>query len=672
VSFAAISSTAAVIASAVAAVAALSLGDPRRRTLVAGLFTAVCGFGGLLAAVGVLATGRPVIADFPHLVPFAGLSFRLDPLGAVFVLAAGGVITAAALYGIGYTRDHLSGRLFQALVPAFALTLLLVPAANSISTFLVFWELMAVTSLLLVMAEQSRSPDAREAATWYGVMAQLGFIALLLMFSLLAAHAGSGGFAAIGRTSSSMAPASRSLVFVLALIGFGSKAGMVPLHAWLPRAHPEAPSHVSALMSGVMVKLGVYGIVRVGFGLLGGGPSWWWLVLLVLGAASALFGILQALASTDLKRMLAYSTTENVGLILVGIGAAGLFTAAGHRILAAAALGAVLLHVINHAAFKALLFLAAGSVVRGTGERDLDRLGGLMRRMPVTGAMFTLGAVAIAALPPLNGFTSEWLLLQSLIRGADSHQVIVAVAVPLAIAVVALTAGLTAATFVKATGTGFLALPRSPAADAATESPRSMLIGMGLLAGMCVFLALGVGILGVGLGRAVGAVGGRSRPAPFRVHGTTLSPPWQAVGTSVVLIVALVVGVAVIMLMLRALPRGARRRRTENWGCGRTQQTARMEYTASSFAEPLVRVFDDVLHPDLDIDVTHPQESKYYVETIRLRRGIKDAVEERLYPPVLNGINAWGQWARRLQNGSVHRYLAYGFVALVVLLVATR
>jgi hydrogenase-4 component B len=672
VSFAAISLTAAVTASAVAVIAALSLGDPRRRTLLTGAFTAASGLGGVLAAVGILATGRPVIADFPHLLPFAGLSFRLDAFGAIFGLVAGGVAAAAGIYGISYTRDHLSGRTFQALVPAFVLTLLLVPAANSMSTFLVLWELMAVTSLLLVLAEQRHSPNAREAAMWYGVMTHLGFIALLLMFSLLASHAGNGNFAAIQRTSSSMAPTLRALVFLLALVGFGSKAGMVPLHAWLPRAHPEAPSHVSALMSAVMVKLGIYGLVRVAFGLLGGGPTWWWLVLLGLGAVSALFGILHALASTDLKRMLAYSTTENVGLILVGVAASGLFMSSGHRILAAAALGAVLLHVINHAAFKGLLFLTAGSVVRGTGERDLDRLGGLMRRMPVTGAMFTLGAVAIAALPPLNGFVSEWLLLQSLIHGAGSQVVAVAVAVPVAIAVIALTTGLTAATFVKATGTGFLALPRTPAAEGATESPRSMLLGMGVLAGACVFLGIAVGTLSGGLGRAIAAVGGVTRPAPLRVHGTTLSLPWQIVGTSVLLGVALVVGVVVITLALRALPRGARRRRTENWGCGRTQQTARMEYTASSFAEPLVRVFDDVLHPDLDIDVTHREESQYYVESISLQRGITDAVEERVYRPVLDGINAWGRWARGIQNGSVHRYLAYGFVALVVLLVAIR
>jgi hydrogenase-4 component B len=673
VSFAAISMTAAVAAGVLAVGVALGIGHPRRRTLVTGMLTTVCGFAGLLAAAGVLATGRPLEAHFPRLLPFAGLSFRLDAFGAVFVLAAGGVVVAAALYGIGYTRDHLSGRSFQALVPAFALTLLLVPAANDVWTFLLVWELMAVTSLLLVMAEQRRTRAAREAAVWYGVMTHLGFIALLLAFSLLAAHAGDGSFAAIGRTSSSMAPAARSLVFVLALVGFGSKAGMVPLHAWLPRAHPEAPSHISALMSAAMVNLGIYGIVRVGFAFLGGGPSWWWLVLLTLGAISALFGILHALASTDLKRMLAYSTTENVGLIMIGIGAAGLFATNGRPALASAALGAALLWVVNHAAFKGLLFLAAGSVVRATGERDLDRLGGLMRRMPATGVFFMIGAVAIMALPPLNGFIGEWLLLQSLFHGVPSPVVIVAVAIPLAIAVIALTAGLAAATFVKAAGTGFLAMPRSPEAAAATESPGSMLLGMGVLAGACGLLAVGVGALAGGLERAIAAVGVANHPAPFRVQGATLSLPGQATGTSIVLLAGtLVVGTALIAVGLRALP-SARRRRAENWGCGRTQQTARMEYTASSFAEPLVRVFDDVLHPDLDVDVTHREESRYYVEAIRLHGGVKDAVEDRVYQPVLRAITAWGSWARRIQNGSVHRYLAYGFVALVVLLlVATR
>ena len=673
-SFAAISLTAAVAADVVAVGAALMISRPRPRTLVAGALTAACGLAGLLAAAGVLATGRPIAAHFPHLLPFSGLNFRLDAFGAIFVLAAGGVITAAALYGISYTRDHLSGRGFQALVPAFALTLLLVPAADDVWTFLLVWELMALTSLLLVMAEHRRTRAAREAAVWYGVMTHLGFIALLLAFSLLAAHAGDGSFAAIERTSASMTPATRSVVFVLALVGFGSKAGMVPLHAWLPRAHPEAPSHISALMSAAMVNLGIYGLVRVGFSFLGGGPSWWWLIVLTLGAISALFGILHALASTDLKRMLAYSTTENIGLIMIGIGAAGLFATNGRPALASAALGAALLWVVNHAAFKGLLFLAAGSVVRATGERDLDRLGGLMERMPTTGVFFMIGAVAIIALPPLNGFISEWLLLQSLFHGVPSPVVIVAVAIPLAIAVIALTAGLAAATFVKAAGTGFLALPRSPEAAAATESPGSMLLGMGVLAGACGLLAVGVGALAPGLERAIAALGVAHHQAPFRIQDATLRLPGQTTGTSIVLLAgALVVGTAVIALGLRALPGGARRRRAENWGCGRTQQTARMEYTASSFAEPLVRVFDDVLHPDLDVDVTHREESRYYVEAIRLHRGVKDAVEDRVYQPVLRVITAWGTWARRIQNGSVHRYLAYGFVALVVLLlVATR
>ncbi len=465
----------------------------------------------------------------------------------------------------------------------------------------------------------------------------------------------------------------RSLVMALALVGFGSKAGMVPLHVWLPRAHPEAPSPVSALMSAAMVSLGVYGIVRVDFDLLGGGPRWWWIVLLVAGAASALFGILHALVSTDLKRLLAYSTTENVGLVLIGLGAAGMFESTGHPVLAAVSMAAAMLHVLNHAVFKALLFFAAGSVLAATGERDLDRLGGLMRRMPVTGATFAVGALAIAALPPLNGFVSEWLLLQSLVHGVASQTVVIAVTMILAVGAIALTAGLAAATFVKALGTGFLAMPRSPGAEAAVESPRSMRVAMLGLASVCVALGLAPGVLMTPLSHVIAAAGLGAGRSPFRVHGWTLALPGGAAAMSTALLAAsLGVAVLTVVGVRRVLVRSAARRRAENWGCGRVGQTARMEYTASSFAEPLMRVFDDVLQPDLDVDVTHREESQYYVESIRLRGGVRDAFERHFYLPLLRAVAAFGVRARRLQNGSVHRYLGYGFVALLVLLVVTR
>src|SRR5665647_1312837 len=286
------------------------------------------------------------------------------------------------------------------------------------------------------------------------------------------------------------APRWVNTAFVLAVLGFGSKAGAVPLHVWLPKAHPEAPSPVSALMSGAMVNLGIYGIVLVGDRLLGGGPVWWWLLVMALGVVSALFGTLHAATSTDLKRLLAYSTADNMGLVLIGVGASGMFAASGHRAIASIAMVAALLLTVNHAAFKGSLFLSAGSVQVATGTRDLDQLGGLMRRMPITGAIFMVGALSIAALPPFNGFVGEWLLFQSLLHGLPTSSTAVAIAIPLGVAALALTGGLTAAAFVKAIGVGFLGRPRSEEAAAAHEVPRTMQMGAGMLAGLCVVLGL--------------------------------------------------------------------------------------------------------------------------------------------------------------------------------------
>jgi formate hydrogenlyase subunit 3/multisubunit Na+/H+ antiporter MnhD subunit len=445
---------------------------------------------------------------------------------------------------------------------------------------------------------------------------------------------------------------------------------MVPLHAWLPRAHPEAPSHVSALMSAAMVNLGVYGIVRVGFDLLGGGPRWWWLLTLALGALTAVYGVLQAAMASDLKKLLAYSTSENLGLALVGVGAAGMFAADGGRTLAALALAAALLHVVNHAAFKALLFGAAGSVVRATGTRDLDRLGGLRERMPATAGLFAVAALGAVALPPGNGFVSEWLLLQSLIHGLAVPGTVLAVALPLAVAAVALSAGLAAAAFVKALGVGFFARPRDRAAAAASESPPLMLAGMGLLAAACAALALVPGVLAPGLSRAVAAAGvAGHRPLATGELGMRLdgiparfAPLW--------IVAALAVAMAAAAACVRATRRHRRRRQAELWDCGGGAPTPRMAYTATSFAEPLQRVFDDVLAPEQDVDVTPVRESAYLVERVRYSRRVPDRVEHRLYRPVLAAAARVGERARPLASGSVHRYLGYGFFGLVTLLTA--
>ena len=369
---------------------------PRRYrvTMAAMLVWGACAFEAA-AAIHVLVTGDPIVLRSAEVLPLTGVDLVLNPLGALFVLLVAMVAIPASLHGIGYARHGLATRTAACLFPIFVTTLLLVPSAGSVATFMVLWELMALTSLSLVLVDHTRSTPAQSAASWYAVLTQGGAALILVGFLVLAAHAGGQSFAAIATHSRHLSPGVRGLVFMLVLVGFGSKAGVVPFHVWLPKAHPEAPSPVSALMSGAMVALGVYGIILVGDDLLGGGPVWWWLVVLSLGGASALFGSLHAASSTDLKRLLAYSTTDNIGLALLALGASGLFHATRHPLLASLGLVAALVLLLNHAAFKGALFLSAGSVQMATGHRDLDQLGGLLRRMPQSGALFLVAAAAI-------------------------------------------------------------------------------------------------------------------------------------------------------------------------------------------------------------------------------------------------------------------------------------
>jgi len=551
----------------------------------------------------------------------------------------------------------------------FITVLLIVPAASSVATFMFLWELMALTSLALVLTDQGRREAARSAGVWYGAITHVGAAFILAAFLILAAHSGGQSFAALAAHARALAPGVRASIFLLALVGFGSKAGVVPFHVWLPKAHPEAPSPVSALMSGAMVALGVYGIVLFGDVLLSGGPVWWWLIVLVLGAVSALFGSLHAANSTDLKKLLAYSTTDNIGLALLALGASGLFVATGHGRLGALSLVAALVIVVNHAMFKGALFLAAGSVQVATGSRDLDELGGLLRRMPQTGAMFLVAAASICALPPFNGFVGEWLLFQSLLHGVNLGSTSGDIAITVAVAALALTAGLTIVAFVKASGIGFLGRPRSTGAEIAAEVPQSMRVGTGLLVAMCVVAGVAPMVILPAVERAVRTALPNVGPGAL-VHGVQL----QLVGVRGALVPTVLVGslvgaVGVVAFLRRALARRRVLRVTQAWGCGRELVTARMQYTATSFAEPVQRVFDDVLRPVRDIDVSHVAESRYVIESMSYRSHVDDRIESALYIPVIKAVRRWGQVARRLQPGSVHRYLAYGLGALVVTLV---
>ena len=645
------------------------------RSLVA--FCAVLGAGaGTVLAIAVILTGVPFSLLLPNLLTVAGgFSLFLDPLGAFFLFLIGLGAIPAAIYGIGYTAEydnhgktlHLLGVMFN----LFLLCMSLVTMAGNVLTFLLMWEGMSLTSYFLVITENNEE-STLQAGMWYAGMTHAG-LALLLAAFLLLSDGGSGEFASLRTQAGALPAALRNVIFVLAFLGFGSKAGIVPLHVWLPKAHPAAPSHISALMSGVMIKLGIYGLLRVVFDLLGGGPTWWGGMLLVFGVVSAVLGILYALMENDLKRLLAYSSVENIGIILIALGASLTFQSFEMSALAALALIAGLYHALNHTSFKGLLFLGAGSVLHAAHTRNMEKMGGLIQRMPWTAFFFLIGAVDISLNPPLNGFTSEWMIFQSLLGGFNIPQPDLAILMPVAVGMLALTSGLAAACFVKAFGISFLAIPRTPAADDAQEAPFSMLLGMAILALACIGLGVAPGIVVPILGKVISGVGPvLAAPPVFTIGFSLQSPAAFGMISPTLALLGLLVIIALIPLGLRLFRANRKWRKSDTWGCGRTGQTPRMEYTSTAFAEPLRRVFSELYRPTRELTIsTHP-DSKYFVESIEYKSEITPLFDRWFYEPLLKFIRLAAQQVRRLQAGSLHLYLFYIAILLVVLLLSAR
>ncbi len=650
------------LALAVVATAAAVLAPARLRSLCSGLASAALGVAGAVTGALALAGGQGS-TEIPMSIPIDPVVLSPGPLGGFFMIVAGSVGAVAAVYAIGYVQGPSASTTSWAALATFMLGMQMVPAAGDAVSFLLAWELMAVASTVLVLTEHRERAEVRSAATWYAVMTHLSFVLILLGFAVLAAAGHGTSFAAMARVEPGSA--GTSLAFVLLVLGFATKAGIVPMHVWLPRAHPAAPSHVSAVMSAAMVKMGVYGVLLVALRLLPVGPQWWGLVLVALGAVSAVYGILQASVASELKRLLAYSTTENVGLMFLAIGAGVLLRSYGVVGSAEVAIGAALLLVASHAAFKTALFLGAGSIIHATGERDLDRLGGLGKRMPTTAVSFGIGALGASALPITCGFVAEWALLQSLIHGARPEDRLVAVVMPLAVAVVALTAGLALMTFVKAYGIAFLARARGTEAGTAHESPFSMRAAMVVSAIAVVGLGLVPGVMASAVVRALG-LGGIDVVGP---GGLGLPGVGAVLDPVALTVLALLAAAPVLAVAWRMARRRPRRRVDLAWGGGGVRVSPRMQYTATSYAEPLSRVFDDALRPERDLEITHVSESRYLVERVRFRQQLEDVVEVRAYRPAIRLVDRVGIAARRLQSGSIHRYLMYSFVALVAVLV---
>lgn len=605
---------------------------------------ALLGVGGASVLIG----GHAIGAGFRSgIAPALGL----DALSGFFLLVLAVTAVPALVFAGPYLRTGPAPRAVGSLTAAFLLALVGLLAARDVTTFLGCWELMTLLPAAAIVAARRDAP-VRAAVFAYLATTHLGGAGVWVALLTLAHHGAIGDPAALARAGTG----AQTLVAVAALIGFGTKAGLVPLHSWLPRAHPVAPAHLSALMSGVMIKVALYGLVRVAFQWLGATPRWLGISLLAIGLLSSLGGVLWALVQRDLKRLLAFSSIENVGIVALALGASLLFAQAGSREWAAIAFAAAMLHVANHAIFKALLFLAAGAFEREVGALDLDRLGGLLRRMPWTGGAFLLGAMAIAGLPPLNGFASEWLTLQSLLHVALRGPVWVALAAAVALAGLAATAALALMCFVKVAGLVLLGRPRRPECASAVDPPVAMRAGMGVLAALCVAIGIVPGFVVPTLaGLAPGAgVGVLARHAGLRVPGTGTLP---ALG----LLIALVLASA---LLVRA--RGARAAApAPSWASGQAVTPA-LGWTSAGFTKPLRLLLEAVFRPtrELDVVVEHG-----LTQRIVYSNEVHTLAATLLQEPAIRAGLRGAAVARRLQTGNVRTYALY-LLALVIGLLA--
>jgi hydrogenase-4 component B len=624
---------------------------------------------GLGVTIAALARGQaPVLTCAWNGAVGASFSVGFDPLTGFFLLPIYFLSAVCAVFGAGYLAHPVGARglgahwFFYGLLAA---SMALVVLARNAVLFLTAWELMSLSSWILVTFEHEKE-RVRQAGITYLVATQIGTAFLLVMFLLLGAAGGSAASARgpsapldFSRFAATGGPAAGA-VFLLALVGFGTKAGIVPLHVWLPEAHPAAPSHVSALMSGVMIKTGIYGIVRV-LSFLAAPAPWWGWTLAGIGAVTGVVGVLFALAQHDLKRLLAYHSVENIGIICLGLGIGLLGVSYGSPTVAALGFAGGLLHVANHALFKGLLFLGAGAAARASGTRDIDRLGGLMRRMPLTGAAFLVGAVAICGLPPLNGFVSELLVFTGAFQAILHPLAQPAVAAAVVVAALALIGGLAAACFTKAFGISFLGQPRTPQAAEAEEAGPLMLAPMAVLAAGCA----AVGFLGPQVVSALTPLAAGLAGVSPEVGAEILSPVRGGLEKVVIAAAALAALSAALTLLRVFLHRRGNVARVGTWDCGYVRPDARMQYTSSSFAEPLTRMFRGLLATRrrwTAISELFPGETHFSTET-------PDAFTERIFRPGFTGLAGLFSRLRWLQHGRLQLYVLYVAAALLALLV---
>jgi hydrogenase-4 component B len=613
----------------------------------------------------LLSTAEPTTLTLPFGLPWLGAHFRIDSLSTFFLAVVNFGAAAASFFAIGYGRHETAPGRVLPFFPVFLAAMNLVLVADDAFTFLLSWELMSLASWALVMAHHGEPANAR-AGFVYILMASLGTFALLLAFGLLAGADGNYAFAAMRAHPPSHFMA--GLILALALFGAGSKAGLAPLHVWLPLAHPAAPSHVSALMSGVMTKVAVYGFLRLVFDLDGPADWWWGIPVLTAGAGTAVLGVLFALLQNDFKRVLAYSTIENIGVIFVALGLALAFKTNSFGAAAALAMTAALFHVLNHALFKSLLFFGAGAVLTATGLRDMGKLGGLLKRMPTTGLFVLVGCAAISALPPLNGFASEWLVFQAILLSPSLPSWALKLLIPAVGALLALAAALAGACFVRAFGTAFLGRPRSAAARDAVEVDRFSLVAMGVLSLLCLLAGIFPGMIIDALAPIVRGLIGVGMAPQSELGWLSIAPIAESRssydGLLVFLFIALSASLAAVIIHRLASDAV---RVAPAWDCGFPDADPATQYSPESFAQPIRRVFCGFVFTAREsVDMPAPGDMRPARHELRVR----DLAWEFAYRPVVRAVQKLADVLNKLQFLTIQQYLSLVFAALVVLLLA--
>lgn len=644
---------------------------PKAARIAVHIFSFAASLVGSIFAVNILLGAAPVKFSLPYSFAAIAPSFYIDALAAFFILLVCGAGVVVSIFALGYTahyeKSHDIG-LLGFLYNLFIASMVLVVAADSVFIFLIAWELMSILSYFLVTYE-SENESALKAGFFYAVMTQIGAVFLLVAFFLFFKETGSFQFSDFRAAGAMMPQFIKDIIFLAVLVGFGTKAGMVPFHTWLPEAHPAAPSHISALMSGVMIKVAIYGLLRFVFDFFGGGDAeiWWGIVLLSLGSLSAITGILYALMEQNIKRFLAYSSIENIGIILIGIGSAVLFKASGSYYFVGLALAAAMYHILSHAVFKTLLFMGAGAIHNATGLKDMEKMGGLAKVMPFTAVFFLVGSLTISALPPFTGFVSEWLIFQGLFYNIYLPGFGVKIIIAVAVALLALTGALALVAFVKAFGISFLALPRSVRAEKAEEVSGLMLGGMSVLAALCLMFGLFPFIGLFLINPAVASLGIMNPIGSNWLYFTPLNN--LVAGISPVIVVMLFALVILAINVLAILLWGKhKKRKAPTWACGRVGN-ARTEYTAGSFVMPFRLVFSSIYRPTRNIERETLSGSRYLVTGIYYKETIEPLFENYFYKPIVLAVEMISGNIKKIQSGNINAYLGYIFVTLVVLLI---